>query len=123
MKWYRQFCLFIGLSPRLYLLSLVIGFWGVFCCLLAQKVEGYWEYASVCLPFAGAPHLLVLYSAKGTYWHRSSKIWVGCLASFLAASLPGGLAAQFAANQFLPQPSGASERANFRNTAAPLPGS
>jgi hypothetical protein len=57
--------------------------------MFLQAGEQHREQAIFSLPLVGAPMLLVLFSAQGSYWERQGKVFVGGLVTFFVSTVPG----------------------------------
>jgi hypothetical protein len=58
------------------------------------------EHAVFYLPLVGAPFLIVLFSAKGSYWERQGKIFAGSLVAFFLSMVPGVFLGDFLARHY-----------------------
>jgi hypothetical protein len=102
-----KLCQWLGVSPRLYLGSLIIGFLGSISCLITQAMEVGQGWALLSLLFALAPFIVInlpAYRMKKLTAHLVVKSLTGNLLTFFIAIVPGATLGMFLGSCSLASP-------------------
>lgn len=91
MKSFGNLCATLKVNPTLYLLVLLVGFFGAASCMYLQVSGAPRDAAFLCLPFIAAPFGVVLFAAYGDGAAGLMTVLPGSVVSFIVALVPGAI--------------------------------